>query len=177
MRSERYRDLAPPERLAATRCSVIGVGAIGRQVALQLAAIGVQAVQIIDHDVVEEVNLGPQGYCAGDVGQLKVQATARLMADLNPDLAIGTVPERFAKTLRVHPVVFCCVDSIATRRHIWPGPKRGYSNSSINVVTVASPFLLNSAFLIAVPRDRFLIRCAAQSAPSSVHGMPHTFSV
>ena len=119
MRTERYRDLAPPERLAATRCSVIGVGAIGRQVALQLAAMGVRAVQLIDHDSVEEVNLGPQGYCAKDVGELKVEATARLMSALNPGLVLELVPERFAKTLEIQPVVFCCVDSIATRRHIW----------------------------------------------------------
>jgi len=119
MRTERYKDLVPPERLAATRCTVIGVGAIGRQVALQLAAMGAQAVQVIDHDRVEEVNLGPQGYCAADVGELKVEATARLMAALNPELAISTVAERFARTHGIHPNVFCCVDSIATRRHVW----------------------------------------------------------
>ncbi len=119
MRTERYRDLVPPGKLVATRCTVIGVGAIGRQVALQLAAMGVQAVQVIDHDRVEEVNLGPQGYCASDVGELKVEATGRLMATLNPGLAITMIPERFARTLEIHPVAFCCVDSIATRRHVW----------------------------------------------------------
>ena len=40
-RYSRQRDIIPLERLAACRATVIGVGAIGRQVALQLAAMGV----------------------------------------------------------------------------------------------------------------------------------------
>ena len=33
------------------------------------------------------------------------------------------------------------------------------------------------AFQTALRSDRFLIRCAAQSARISLHGMPQTFSV
>jgi phosphoglycerate dehydrogenase-like enzyme len=40
-RDIRQRDIVPPERLAQCHAVVIGVGAIGRQVALQLAAVGV----------------------------------------------------------------------------------------------------------------------------------------
>ena len=39
-RFTRQRDLVPSDRLADVATTVIGVGAIGRQVALQLAAIG-----------------------------------------------------------------------------------------------------------------------------------------
>ena len=35
-RDLRQRDIVPPERLAACRTTVVGVGAIGRQVAVQL---------------------------------------------------------------------------------------------------------------------------------------------
>jgi len=119
MRTDRYRDLLPTEKLAATSCTIVGVGAIGRQVGLQLSAMGVAEVQLIDFDTVEEVNLGPQAYLADDVGRTKVSATADLMQQLNPMLGVYTVPERFAKSTVVHPVVFCCVDSIDTRRHIW----------------------------------------------------------
>lgn len=119
MRTERYRDLIPPERLTACACTVVGVGAVGRQVALQLAAMGVGAVQLVDHDVVEEVNLGPQAYLEADVGRPKVGATAELMRRLNSAVRIEAVQERFARTQEMAPVLFCCVDSIATRRHIW----------------------------------------------------------
>ena len=51
-RFSRQKDIVPPDRLAACRATVIGVGAIGRQVALQLAAMGVPWLQLIDFDVV-----------------------------------------------------------------------------------------------------------------------------
>jgi molybdopterin/thiamine biosynthesis adenylyltransferase len=50
-RDLRQRDIVPPEQLANCRATVIGVGAVGRQVALQLAAMGVPWIQLIDFDV------------------------------------------------------------------------------------------------------------------------------
>ena len=56
-RDLRQREIVPPERLAACRATVVGVGAIGRQVALQLATMGVPWLQLVDPDIVEPVNL------------------------------------------------------------------------------------------------------------------------
>ena len=44
----RQRDLVSTDKLASTPVTIIGVGAIGRQVALQLAALGVMQIQLID---------------------------------------------------------------------------------------------------------------------------------
>ena len=118
-RDLRQRDLVPPARLAECQASVIGVGAIGRQVALQLAAIGVPRLHLIDPDTVETVNLGPQGYRAADVGQTKVSATGELCRQLNPDIEIESIPDRFRRSGTLGNAVFCCVDSIDTRRLIW----------------------------------------------------------
>ena len=63
--------------------------------------------------------------------------------------------------------------------HIWPGPSRGYENSSISVL-ITSPRLRNrpkSADVTAFTRLRSLIRCAAQSAVIVRVDIPHTFSV
>jgi molybdopterin/thiamine biosynthesis adenylyltransferase len=119
MRTERYQDLLPIERIREARCTIIGVGAIGRQVGLQLAAMGVPHIQLVDFDTVEEVNLGPQGYLQDDVGRAKVHATANLMQELNHMLDVDTINERYARSLQINSIVFCCVDSIVTRRHIW----------------------------------------------------------
>src|SRR6201999_1514449 len=43
-RFSRQRELVPAERLDPLLVTVIGVGAIGRQVALQLAAVGVRRI-------------------------------------------------------------------------------------------------------------------------------------
>ncbi len=72
----RQSDLVPTDKLVAQTCSVIGVGAIGRQVALQLASLGARSIQLIDFDRVDETNITTQGYLAREVGQPKVEAAA-----------------------------------------------------------------------------------------------------
>lgn len=118
-RDLRQRDIIPPERLATCQATIIGVGAIGRQVALQLAAIGVPWLQLIDPDTVEPVNLACQGYLQDDLGRPKVEATADLAQQINHQLEVHTHQRRFRRTDEVGNTVFCCVDSIETRRHIW----------------------------------------------------------
>ena len=84
----RQQALVPQERLREMQVSVIGVGAIGRQVALQLAALGVRRLQLIDHDRVEAVNVTSQGYLADQVGCIKVEATAAAVWQIDPYIEI-----------------------------------------------------------------------------------------
>ena len=118
-RDLRQRDIIPPPALAACRATVIGVGAIGRQVALQLASIGIPHLQLIDFDVVEAVNLAPQGYLEEDLGKLKVNATGELVRKIHSGNELELLPERFRRSTKVGDVVFCCVDKIETRKLIW----------------------------------------------------------
>jgi sulfur carrier protein ThiS adenylyltransferase len=118
-RYSRQRDIIPPDRLAACRTTVIGVGAIGRQVALQLAAMGVSWLQLIDFDVVEPSNLASQGFLERDLGRLKVDATAELCREINNGLELHPVSSRFRRSMKIGSAVFCCVDQIETRRQVW----------------------------------------------------------
>lgn len=119
-RDLRQRDLVPPEALAQADCTVIGVGAIGRQVALQLAAMGVPRLQLIDFDIVEQINLAPQGFLHDDLGRPKVQATGDLCHQLNPRLEVEEINGRYRRSQQgLGSTVFCCVDSIETRGLIW----------------------------------------------------------
>ena len=122
-RYSRQHDIVPAERLAACKASVIGVGAIGRQVALQLVAMGISWLQLIDHDKVEWSNLASQGYLEGDMGKLKVNATLDLCWRINAATQIQAVPERFRRSMDLGNTVFCAVDSIDTRRLIWDSVK------------------------------------------------------
>ena len=122
-RYSRQRDIVPADRLATCTTTVIGVGAIGRQVALQLAAIGVPWLQLIDFDTVEESNIASQGYLEADLGRPKVQATAGLCRQIDHSLGIDPVPQRFRRSMVVGNIVFCCVDSMDIRRLIWNAVK------------------------------------------------------
>jgi len=118
-RFERQEDLVPRDRFCDTLVTVIGVGAIGRQVALQLAAIGVPRFQLIDFDTVELTNVTTQGYLHADVGQLKVEATRESMWKIEPGLPVDVVRDRYRSQFAVGQAVFCCVDSIDARSAIW----------------------------------------------------------
>ncbi len=118
-RFSRQRDIVPAERIAECKATVIGVGAIGRQVALQLAAIGIPWLQLIDFDKIEWSNLASQGYLEGDMGKLKVDATSELCWRINATVQIHVAPERFRRSMEVGNVVFCAVDSIQVRQLIW----------------------------------------------------------
>jgi sulfur carrier protein ThiS adenylyltransferase len=119
------RQLVPPDRLARCDVLVIGVGAIGRQVALQLAALGAPRLTLFDDDIVQPENLAPQGYWPDDLNRQKVEATAALCRRIYPAILVNPVAQRFKRStlrernLENEPIVFCCVDSITTRRLIW----------------------------------------------------------
>lgn len=132
-RDLRQRELVPPEKLQGVVAVVVGVGAVGRQAALQLAALGAGELVLIDHDVVDIVNLAPQGYAPAELGRPKVLATAECCRRLNPEIVIHAFPERFRRSgfrsialsgpEAKHLALFCCVDSIETRRIIWDAVK------------------------------------------------------
>ena len=124
-RNLRQRELVPPERLAACHAVVVGVGAIGRQVALQLASLGVPRLTLFDDDEVAVENLAAQGYWPEDLHTSKVHATMRVCRRIHPSLHVVAVPERFKRSTikslsaQGRLVLFACVDSIVTRRLIW----------------------------------------------------------
>ncbi|MHC4093220.1 MAG: ThiF family adenylyltransferase, partial [Planctomycetota bacterium] len=91
----RQSTILPEELLRKHPVTIVGVGAIGRQVALQLGVMGVSPLTLIDHDGVETVNLGAQGFLEADLGTLKVEATARLIGQLNSGVEVITHGRRY----------------------------------------------------------------------------------
>ena len=122
-RYSRQQDIVPRERLEQCKVTIFGVGAIGRQVALQLAAMGVPWLQLIDPDVVDESNLASQGYLESDLGRPKVQATGEQCQQINHQLEVYELEERFKRSHQIGHIVFNCVDSIDARRLIWEAVK------------------------------------------------------
>lgn len=115
----RQQELVPQQRLAGLTISVIGVGAIGRQVALQLAAIGARRLQLVDFDAVDATNVTTQGYRAADVGRLKMEAAAAAVREIDSSVELELVADRFRPRLETGETVFACVDSISARGAIW----------------------------------------------------------
>ena len=116
----RQADLVPRAKLENLTVDVIGVGAIGRQVALQLAALGAPKLRLFDPDTVEPTNVTTQGYSQrDDLGVLKVDATRRSMLAIDPSISVKVVADRFRPEHTASTAIFCCVDSISARKAIW----------------------------------------------------------
>jgi hypothetical protein len=120
-RFERQQDLVPGDKLATLSITVIGVGAIGRQVALQLAAMGARKLQIIDFDLVEATNVTTQGYLWEDAEKrrYKVEATRQAILHIDPQIEVHAVIDRYRPQYALGHAVFACVDSISARAAIW----------------------------------------------------------
>ncbi|MEB2836203.1 MAG: HesA/MoeB/ThiF family protein [Desulfurococcales archaeon] len=109
------------ERLAGSKVVVAGLGGLGSFVALELAALGVGSLVLVDHDTVSESNLNRQVlYSQADLGLPKVYAAARRLRELRPDLAVSTHHTRIttdnAGTLiRGADVVVDALDNWASR--------------------------------------------------------------
>ncbi len=146
-RYTRQQQILPADRLAACHCTVVGVGAIGRQLAIQLAAIGTPKLRLVDPDTVETVNLGCQAFLEADLGSSKVAATAAFCQQLNSEVEITPCCERFRRRAEIGNVLFCCVDSIETRRLVWDAVRdrvlffadSRMSAETLRVLTVTGP--------------------------------------
>lgn len=115
----RQRDLVSTKSLHDTPVTIVGVGAIGRKVALQLAALGVMQIQLVDFDSVESHNITNQGYREQDIGKPKVESTLAAIAEVDRSIHVEVIEDRFRIRHRAHAAVFCCVDSISSRTAIW----------------------------------------------------------
>lgn len=118
-RFSKQADFVPHDHLASRMATVIGVGAVGRQVALQLAAIGAPRIQLIDFDEVDQTNVTTQGYFAGEVGTPKVDAVTDTIMGLDDSIRVETIQDRYRSKHEIGQIVFCCVDSISARAAIW----------------------------------------------------------
>ena len=157
----------PQELLRRYPVTVVGVGAIGRQVATQLGVMGVSPLTLIDPDKVETVNLGAQGFLESDLGKPKVEATAELIGRLNGTVSTAGHARRFRRSEDSAEVLFCCVDSIETRGHIFRAVKDSVrcfidgrmSAESLRILTVG-----NAVGLRHYPRTLFSAAEAQQGA-------------
>ncbi|MFQ5941625.1 MAG: ThiF family adenylyltransferase [Nitrososphaerales archaeon] len=80
-------------KLRDARVCVIGIGGLGTPIVSQLTTMGIGHLRIIDRDVVELSNLHRQAlYNESDIGQVKVEAAAKKLKSMNPNVDIEPMP-------------------------------------------------------------------------------------
>lgn len=123
-RYSRQADLVPHETIVKLTATIIGVGAVGRQLAIQLAAVGVRQFLLIDPDHVDASNIASQGFPTIDLDRPKVHAVADSISAYDPMIAVETLQDRWRPRCDTSDVVFSCVDSIRDRAAIWKSMER-----------------------------------------------------
>ena len=102
MRHRRYASIIDPEMLSKLRVGVVGAGAIGTALIVNLAKMGVR-ITVWDPDKVAPVNLGIQWFGNDDVGKQKVHAIRGLVQQLGCS-KITAIPSRFSVPKKpLHP--------------------------------------------------------------------------
>jgi len=112
--------------MASLTALVVGVGALGNEVAKYLALLGARKIWLLDRDRVEASNLTRSVlFCFPDIqehlraGTPKAEVAARRVREINPDVSatafVGEVGDLGLGILRRADLIFCCVDNEAAR--------------------------------------------------------------
>lgn len=115
----RQEDILPRHLIEKVELGIVGTGAVGAQAARTLAVMGVPILHIWDHDTVDEVNLGAQGWEQADVGFSKVSCLKQHLRALNPQVDVRPRERRFVAGERVPPIVLACTDSMGSRQDVY----------------------------------------------------------
>jgi len=108
-------------RLAYAQVVIVGVGALGSEVARQLGQAGVGSLILCDGDTVEESNLSRGAlFTPGDIGRPKVAAAAEALRLLCPDTVVDSRHDWLISgvglaELRDATLVISCLDSRSAR--------------------------------------------------------------
>jgi molybdopterin/thiamine biosynthesis adenylyltransferase len=111
-------------RFAASHALVVGTGGLGNPAAQFLASAGVGTITLVDADEVDLTNLQRQLlFAMADVGTPKVDAAARRLSAVNPEIRIVPLrqrvgPDELAALVAAADVVLDCTDNFATRHAV-----------------------------------------------------------
>ena len=112
------------QRFSEAHALIVGVGGLGNPVAQFLAAAGVGTLTLVDADNVDLTNLQRQIlFDTGAVGAAKVDAAARRLGAVNPEVRIVRVKARVGDAelvplVAAADIVIDCSDNFATRHAI-----------------------------------------------------------
>ena len=115
----RFQDAVPLRKLRGLDIGIAGLGAVGRQVAILLAAMGHKKVFGADPDLIELKNVGSQGWAEKDIGEYKAHILHRTLNTRRSGFTGEVARFEEVEWLPSLDVVFCCVDKMAARGAIW----------------------------------------------------------
>ena len=113
------------ERLGQGSVIVFGIGGVGGYAAEALARCGIGRITLVDHDVVNITNINRQVHAAhSTLGQLKVDAMAARLLDINPNAVIKKVPRFYSPGMEQElfsehfDYILDCIDTVTCKLNL-----------------------------------------------------------
>ncbi|CAN5336515.1 hypothetical protein BH10CYA1_BH10CYA1_15880 [soil metagenome] len=116
------------KKLASFKIVICGAGAIGSNLAVNLARMGVNSLTVIDKDRVEEHNIGTQVYGVDDIGTRKSECLRNLIhrevGEEIVSLAQELTEKNVGKLLRGHDLIVDAFDNSKSRKLVFDESSR-----------------------------------------------------
>jgi len=147
-------------KLKNAKVCVVGIGGLGNPISTRLVAMGIGKIRIVDRDVIELSNLHRQTmFDESDIGQVKVEAAAKKLKKMNPDVEIEALPVSVNDYTALDIVEGCNVvidalDSVNARYSI----NKACIKKNIPFITGAAVGVSGQAFTI-LPKETACYHC------------------
>ncbi len=147
-------------KLQNAKVCVVGIGGLGNPIATRLVAMGIGKIRIVDRDVIELSNLHRQTmFDESDIGQIKVEAAAKKLKKMNPDVQIEALPVSVNDFTALDIVDECnividALDSVNARYSL----NKACIKKNIPFVTGAAVGVSGQAFTI-IPKETACYHC------------------
>ena len=117
MNLNKHEEFFDPQKIKENHLSVniIGVGAVGSTIAIQLAKLGISELTIWDFDTVDDHNITNQIYDYTDLNLPKVDALEKHLKASNPEMIVRK-KGRWEEGDSISGIVFLEVDSMKVRQ-------------------------------------------------------------
>jgi molybdopterin/thiamine biosynthesis adenylyltransferase len=114
----RHLSVFDPVPFGQKRVDVIGAGATGSRIAIQLAKLGINNLHVWDFDKVESHNIANQMFTQKDIGKTKVSALADQIKE-HSGLQIVAHEEKVDGKQQLGEIIFLLTDTMSSRKEIW----------------------------------------------------------
>lgn len=126
MNNDRYQrhsliDWFSQVSVKASKFAIVGCGAVGNEVAKNLALLGVGRMDLYDFDAIEIHNLTRSVlFREGDVGRFKANVAAERVKELDPSIEVSAFVGDFWEEMSLdqaasYSCIICCVDNFEAR--------------------------------------------------------------
>jgi hypothetical protein len=142
----RHHSIVPLDKLEDPAL-VIGAGAIGSKVVIELVKLGCTNITIVDYDIVENHNISNQYFAQSDIGIAKAEAIKQEALRHNTSAnIIAKICEFDYEDRYPYKYVFICVDDMDVRRELM----KKYSRSKTTKFIVEARMSYDMFFIYTV---------------------------